>query len=541
MQFTKFFYPILFLLILIFGIFVYFFKLNEIPNGFYIDEALPGYNAYSILKTARDDYGKFMPLVFRFVGSYNPPLYTYLTALSIDKFGLNIFSVRFFASLAGLLSIFPFVGILISSKIINRKISILLGAFLFMISPWLILHSRIGYEVSLGFFLFVSGIYFAWIGLKSQKYFIPGIVFLSLSTYAAFPERFAVPIFLILFSFIFRKQIFSTKNKKYLYIALAVGLVSQIPNLWLLTTPAFFPKSNLFYSNIILSLAAKSNHFLPNLISIPIAFVREFSSLYFTYFSPKSLFFGGDPDLQRSIPELSTFYFWEIIPYVIGIYFAIKMRKKEFVKFLALLLLITPIPAALTGDPFSTHRAIMLLFPIGILITIGIDQIMSKANKFVIIPIFIFAFILSLVLFWRSYLVLMPHERAINWGYGVEQLAQIIKNNPEKHFVIDTSRTKPTYINLAFFMKIDPAEFQKSVNQNIKENYYTNVKFDGFYKFANLETKNIDWNTDIYEDVVLVGDDLSISAGQAEEHGLTKMFEIVDPVGEIIFKGYAKK
>src|SRR3990167_10691408 len=92
------------ILVFILGIFVYFYKLDKIPSGFYIDEALPGYNAYSILKTGKDEYGKFLPLLFRFYGSYNPPLYTYLTVFPIAAFGLSVFSVRFVSALAGLLS-----------------------------------------------------------------------------------------------------------------------------------------------------------------------------------------------------------------------------------------------------------------------------------------------------------------------------------------------------------------------------------------------------------------------------------------------------
>lgn len=529
-----------FIAILLLGVFLYFYKLGDIPKGFYIDEALPGYNAFSILKTGKDEYGKFMPLFFRFYGSYNQPLYTYLTVLSVWKFGLSVFSVRFVSAVAGLLSIFPFFGILYTSGILKKKWSLLAGTLLFTISPWLILYSRTGYEISLSFLLFTSGVFFAWIGLKKQKYFIPSIIFLSLTTYASYAGRFVIPLFVISFLIVFRKKIFSSKNKKYLYLSLIVGFITQIPNFWLMTTPAFFPKSDLLYSSIVPSQALKSSRFLPYFISYPLSFIREFLSLYLTYFSPRSLFFVGDPDLQRSIPELATFYFWEVIPYAIGLYVLIKEKNKNFIKLLLILFLITPIPAALTKDPFSTHRAIMALLPFSIIITLGVDAVVSKFNKFVNIVLTLFFISISLLFLWRSYFVLMPHERARYWGYGVEELSQIIVNNPDKHFIIDTSRIKPPYMNLAFFTKLNPSEFQKSVNQNIKNNYYTDLEFNNYYKFANLETKTIDWKTDLYKNVVLVGDQLAVSDGQAKEHGLIKMFEIKDPVGEVIFVGYEK-
>ena len=77
------------LVVIIFISFLYFYKLDSVPSGLYVDEALSGYNAYSIIETGRDEYSKLFPLSFRLFGSYSPPLYTYLTTVSISKFGLN--------------------------------------------------------------------------------------------------------------------------------------------------------------------------------------------------------------------------------------------------------------------------------------------------------------------------------------------------------------------------------------------------------------------------------------------------------------------
>ena len=62
--------------------------------GFNADEVNQGYTAYSILKTGRDEWGKFLPLAPRSYGDYRAPLYTYLTIPSIAVLGLNEFAVR---------------------------------------------------------------------------------------------------------------------------------------------------------------------------------------------------------------------------------------------------------------------------------------------------------------------------------------------------------------------------------------------------------------------------------------------------------------
>src|SRR4030067_1088650 len=72
-----------------------FYKLGSNPPSLYWDEASLGYNAYSILKTGRDEHGEKLP-IDRFIafGDYKPPLYIYSAVGFIKAFGLNEFSVR---------------------------------------------------------------------------------------------------------------------------------------------------------------------------------------------------------------------------------------------------------------------------------------------------------------------------------------------------------------------------------------------------------------------------------------------------------------
>lgn len=507
--------------IVVLGVFLYFHKLDVIPSGFYIDEALPGYNAYSLLETGKDEYGKAFPTALRFYGSYNPPLYTYLTILPVAFLGLTIFSVRFMAAFSGVLSIVVVYYFLKKINLTKSKLTPAVAALLFTISPWAVLYSRVGYEISLAFLLFSVGSLFVWLGFKKPRLLILGLSLLSLSTYVAYTQRFLVPIFILGTLLVFAKKINVDKLRRHLVVGLVVAMIIQIPHLLIITTPAFFPKSGLFYE-----------------ITTPLAFLREFLSQYFTYFSPRSLFFLPDPDLQRSIPLLSVFYFWMVIPYFIGLYALWKERRKPAVKYVLFLLFITPAVAALTHDPFSTHRALPSLLPMIIVISLGIDRLIYKHPTVKWVPIFLVFIAGSLILLWRSYFVFLPKERAKVWGYGFEQLAKQIKERPDEWFVIDQARIKPAYIQLAFFLQYPPQEFQSKVDQSIKDNYYTKTEFDSHYKFANIETRNINWEEDIYKKQILVGDELTISPRQADEHFLDKVFEIKDPLENIVFVGF---
>ncbi|QQG47043.1 MAG: hypothetical protein HY044_02790 [Candidatus Woesebacteria bacterium] len=525
------------LLILIVGIFLYFYKLEKIPNGFYIDEALPSYNAYSLLLTGKDEFGKTWPLVLRFYGSYNPFLYTYLTIFPIKFLGLTIFAARSVSALSGLLAVLVFYGILRSIGLIKSRIVIFISTFLMLISPWLILHSRVGYEVSLAFLFLLLGVWFLWLSIKNQPiFFILGILFFDISTYAAYAERFIAPLILISFLIVFRKKILSKNFRKYLIWGILIGFFFEMPNVWLITTPAFFPKGDLFSSDILIAQTEKIL-LLPKIIKIILAFLREFFSQYFLYFSPNSLFYKADHDLQRSIPEISVLYSWMIVPYLFGLYDLWKKRKKNISKYIFLLLLISPIPASLTKDPFSSHRALPLLLPIMLVVAFGVDFIVKKRKNLSIVVLFLLCFI-SLVFLYRSYFVLLPSLRAKDWQFGFEQLATIVNSNQNEKFVFDQSRNKPGYINIAFFLKYSPQKLQNLSPSTLTDHYFTGEKFDIQYTIKNIEFRPIVWEKDIYKNQILVGDELTFSESQVKEHFLTKSFEIRDPINQIIFLGY---
>lgn len=511
-------------------------NLGNNPSGLYVDEASTGVNANSILHTGKDEYGKISPLVFRFLGSYTPPLYTYLTSVSIFLNGYSIESIRLVSAISGILMIFVFFIFLKSLNIIGSKV-LFLATSLFAITPWAIFYSRVGYETNLAFLLYSLGVLFLYLSIKKVKYFLLASLLLSLSTNAYHTERLLVHLTTIFFLITFRKEIFKKTNVWILISGFAVYILLLIPQILIFFTPANTSRGfGLFYSDAVISSAKQMSN-LPIFLSAPIAFLREFLSQYLSYLSPRNLFFQPDSDLQRSLPELSVFYFWEFLFYLVGLFVLIKDWKKQAIKFTALLLILSPIPASLTGDPFSTQRALPLLLPIMILISLGIDKLLKRSFIPGIIIIFIF-YIFSIASLYRSLAVLLPNERAKIWGYGFSELANEIKKNSDEKFLIDNGRIKPAYIVLAFYLKIPPEKLQKAVDQTLKTRYYFDTKWNDYYQLENFETRSIDWEEDIYKEQILVGDELAISGNQAKEHFLSQVFEIKGPTGEIVFKGY---
>src|SRR3989344_9085954 len=96
---------LLFIAILFLCLVLRFYKITKVPASLNWDEVSNSYNAYSILKTAKDEYGNFLPLVNRSFDDYKPPLYMYLDILPIAIFGLTPFAVRLPSAIFGFLTI----------------------------------------------------------------------------------------------------------------------------------------------------------------------------------------------------------------------------------------------------------------------------------------------------------------------------------------------------------------------------------------------------------------------------------------------------
>ena len=149
----------LLLIILALGLTLYCYKLETVPSGFYVDEAVSGYNSYSLLKTGKDEYGKPFPVALRFFGSYSPPLFVYSLIPLVALFGLEVWVTRIISVISmagGILVVFFFLKNIAGKD----KWWPWLGTLIFAISPWTVFYARVGYEVTLAFLVYSLGCLF---------------------------------------------------------------------------------------------------------------------------------------------------------------------------------------------------------------------------------------------------------------------------------------------------------------------------------------------------------------------------------------------
>jgi len=510
---------IIFFFIFVLGFFLRFYHLGSNPPGLYVDEAALGYNAYSILETGRDEYGKILPLFFRSFADYKMPLYIYLSVLPIKLLGLNTFSVRCLSALSGTLSIFLIFGLV---KLLFREKNKgfwLTAAFVFSFLPWSVFMSRAAFEANLALFWLLLGVFLQLLSFEKDdcRYFFLAAFSYLLSAYSYHAERFLSPIIFLSLSFLWLRIDFRKDRLVKLLPGMLVFLLLFLPQLWLFSSPAGQAR-------------------IKALLGSP-GEIKFLLARYTSYFSPRNLFFDPDPDLQRSYPQLSVFYSWMVIPFFLGL-FSFLRKPRDWRKWvIVLFLLFSPLPAAFAGDPFSALRAYPLIFPLILIITLGIEQCWQKLKSAWLKILVVFLTIgISFFSLYRNSFILLPKERFSAWSYGYKLLADQLLKKGEPVLIDDPLGS--SYIELLFFEQYPPAFLHQERPKVDLSRYYDLGEWERQVSWRNFEVRGIFWEKDVYENKLIVATPLAVSADQVKEHFFTKAFAILGSDGRAIFNGY---
>lgn len=530
---------VLFSIIMLSALFVRLYKLNEIPAGVYLDEASLGYNAYSILLTGKDEFGKTLPIFFRSFSTFQGSLYGYFSIIPIYIFGLNIFSTRLVSVISGLVVIVVTFLFFYFSDWNNKYRMALFASLTVAFSPWAIYQSRVAVESNLGLALTAVGVLFLYLSTKSEKFIIPSFLIFGISSYAYAAQRITAILLPVAFLVISRE--YFSKNKKRILIGGATLLIVMAPQFFSLIhggslvryqTQGYTQKSTfLKYGGSLVNL--------PAVIGQPLYIARQFTSQYLSAFSPRSLFFEPEPQLVRSIPDLSVFYTWMTIPFVVGIALFWKRRSDTLVKIFFLLMVIGVLPEAITGDPFYTLRMLPGIWGMTIMIAFGIEYIFGLIKN-VKIRIILASFLIIVLgfNFYISYFVFLANERSIYFGYPFEVLAQITEENKDSVYILDSEMFDAPYIWMAFYKRFDPVKLQSQTPPGLLDHYYDDLTFYKYRTIGNVEVRKIDWGVDECKDEYLAGDIQAISDSQAIEHKLMLVKEISDKEGKTVIRIY---
>ncbi|MCL5072464.1 MAG: glycosyltransferase family 39 protein [Actinobacteria bacterium] len=443
---------------MVLGLFLRFYKLNEFPVGFHLDEAIINVNAYFILLTGKDTNNNFLPLQTEMFGDVNPTGYSYLSILPIKIFGLNEFAARFPGALLGGLTIIALF--LFTYAVFQNKRIGLISSFLVAISPWSIVISRSSEEALVASFFVILGyalVGYSFLCKHSLLYLFLGVITLCLSFLMYFTSRVFVPLIFPIFLFLFIRY-WKDKNQKYKYILFSSFFVLIFFSAFLSFSNGGdnrfhqvsifgFPETRLVMEEQIredgvMGIGTSITRIFHNKI---INYLLTYLSNYSDYFSINFLFIKGGLPLWLNISGMGLIYLLELPFFIVGIIGLIKSKENKD-KFPLFWILMAPLTAAITFDETPNVRRSLLMFPmIELVSAYGFYYFLRKRKYLVKILVSIgvgLILIYNFAYFMHQYFV---HEKVHRTWYrnnGVSQMIKEIKEVYDKYDKIIVSKSE---------------------------------------------------------------------------------------------------
>lgn len=504
----------LFIIIVLIALFLRFWQLNRFPVALNWDEISHGYNAYSLLKTGQDQWSNPWPIFnFRAYGDYPTILNMYLSMPFIYFFGLNEWSIRLVSALCGfgLVIVAYFLGKEIFK---NKNLSYLL-MFLTAISPWTFFPSRAVFQSTVAQFFLSLGILFLIKAIKKINFLIPGVFFISLSTYAYHNTKIIVPILFSTYLLIFAKDFISKfkKNKNVFLISLLILITLIIPQ-----TINSFNKDAQARSRWVFVInpsainqieVNRNNYSGPKLIAkLKYNRVTLFTAVvaknYLGFINPKMLFFDATQNYQFNIPKTGVlfpiclpFFYIGLIIFIVKSFKSLPFFKGRCPEdggvslFLIFWFLVGLIPAVITVGDFPIIRAMSILPLPLIFITQGFSSTINLFRKNPIKNLISISLILILLVqsfvYFKNYFNDYAKNYSDSWQYGYKEVVAYIKDNYQNYDqIIFTKKYGEAHEFVLFYWQWNPMSYQNDPNLNwdFHADWYWVNSFDKF-KFVN--------------------------------------------------------
>lgn len=494
------------------GIFLRFYKLDQIPNGLQQDETSIGYNAYSILMTGRDEHGQAFPLYFKAFGEYKLPGYIYASIVPIWIFGLSAWSVRFTSALAGSLTVI--LMYFLTRRLVEPKDSSKIGlmaTFFIAINPWHLHFSRGAFEVTLALFFLMFGIFFFLHAIQMKRMWlipISLIVFIA-SIYTYNITRVVSPLILIALMMIFRKELKGI-TARLLLISVITALVALIPFIISLPSRGGFDatKGTLIFSSAavqapllefrsyFISLPSILNKFLLNQFALT---MWRYVSNIISYFSAEFLFLTGSTHGNHGIGTTGQFYIFEFPLMILGIIYMIRRLRTQ--QIILCWLIISIAVAAFTREAPHATRGFFLIPPMILLSAYGLlygKELLLTLKpplvKYSLGLLFIIMIMFNISYYFLSYYIRFPIAYAPAWRSEDAQLSKyLVSLDPMHETIIFDSESNFIYTSLLFYTQFPPDNFQNTVIRQPDDS----EGFSSVVSFGKYEFRPIDWTSDV--------------------------------------------
>ncbi len=461
------------------------------PPSLNWDEVSFGYNAYSVLKTGRDEFGTYLPKYFRSLDDYKMPVYSYLTVASVGIFGLNDFAVRFPSAFFGLLTV-ALIFILVRELCQDMspikptglpktgKIIAILSAALLAITPWHVQFSRMAAEANVGIFFLVAGVTGFLFSVRKNLWFLPlATLCFGFAIYSYRSLEVIGPIIGVMLVVLYWRQLFPAGKKMPIILSgILIFLVTVlvIQDVFASGVNLRIKGTSIFDTNdATVAFSQNSQERLSDTAAYQDTFSRLFHNNkliyasiiargYLVHFSPTFWFFDYDQKLHHT-PFVGLLYVWMLFFMPIGAYFLIKKFSKKSSAIVFSWLAVSPIPASITRDIPHAIRVLPMLIPLVIITAAGIFAIYEAVYKHTVYR-YVYVFVIFLFMlfsathYFHQYDVHLPRERSQDWVYGRKQMidyVEALKNKYKK--VIVSTRLEWPHVFFLYYSKYDPTQY----------------------------------------------------------------------------------
>lgn len=424
-----------------------FWQLTENPPALFTDEVSNAYNAYSILKTAKDEYGNFMPLTFRTFGDYNLAFSVYTLVPSIAVFGLNEFGVRFPSAFLGTITVL--FTYLMTKKLFDLKIAIF-AAFFLAISPWHLQFSRYDHEANFMLSFSVIGATILLYAFKKPTLLPLSALSFGLALNSYHGAKVWIPCLLVLIFAVYRKEIL--KFKKLLILPLLILLVSLLPIILNI-------KQSLIRGQSVGIFQSEKP-------------IQTFTSNYLSHYSLNFLFVEGDKIGRHSVSGMGELFVFQLPLIALGLLTLVKLSGKSKI-FTVGWLLLAAVPAGLAQPAPHALRSILFTPAWAIVSALGLVSISSfkiKGGQKVLIILALSAvafynFVTYLHLYYKHY----PKFRARDWQDGYKEMITYVNKVESDYNTVAVSNFYGwPYIFVLFYSKYDPASYHSQSEDKTK-------------------------------------------------------------------------
>jgi 4-amino-4-deoxy-L-arabinose transferase-like glycosyltransferase len=420
--------------------------LDRVPNGFFLDEASRGYDAYALVLTGRDQFGVPWPLFAEGLDDYTPTLYTLLCIPSVALLGLNVAAVRLPAALVGVATVG--MTFLAGRAYFGSGVGIV-AAGLLAIAPWHILPSRTGAEWVLLPLFTATGAWLLALGRRNGPALLAAGIVLGLGLYSYAFARLLIPLLVLGFAALWWRDL--ARRPGWAVAALAALLLLAVPLAQFGLTAA--GKARL---RAVVPLDR-----YPGLAIAPYA-IRNWLS----YFDPAFLIWGSEPTDHHRLRGFGPLLPW-MAPLVVAAVVAIMRRPSRAALFWLWWLVAAPASAALHRESPSSVLLLGAIPAWQMVAALGTVRLVSRARAYrpylgsAVAGLILLAAVGSAALAASALYVDYPVYAAADWDYGArETIAFAEANRADFDDVLVSDRLPAAHILVLFHARVDPATYQ---------------------------------------------------------------------------------